>query len=175
MYLGDYDEQTPGFTGGFCPAPKDPGWACLILPLTPPPAWFPDPSRALLYPYLKSAEMAKCSVSSQNVWNLADIGAYGYNHWFLAWGGKRRGAYTPVTSGTSYVTLSMVQRPAETVCFIDYVDMIVYPPPFGDTRVRNNLGSRHNGGWNVGMVDGHVKWYKDPSEINGYSLLWDLE
>jgi prepilin-type processing-associated H-X9-DG protein len=175
MYLEDYDERTPGFTGGFCRAPKDPGWACLILPLTPPPVWFPDPAKALLYPYLKSASMAKCPISSPNVWGLAEIGAYGYNHWYLVWGGKQRGAYGPVTSGTSYVTLGMVGSPAETVCFLDYVDMIVYPPPFGDNRTKNDVGARHNNGWNVAMVDGHVKWYPFPSEINRYTWLWDLE
>ena len=188
MYCQDYDEQTPGFTGGFCPGSKvDPGWACLILPLTPPPVWFPDPTKALLWPYLKNAESAKCSVAGPNVWGLANLGPYGYNHFFLVWGGKKRGNFNPVTMGTSYVQLSMIGSPAETICWLDYTDMLVYPPPNPETRtiayppafsgqaLSGTLGARHNLGWNVSMVDGHVKWYRDPSDISASIRLWDLE
>jgi prepilin-type N-terminal cleavage/methylation domain-containing protein/prepilin-type processing-associated H-X9-DG protein len=178
MYCQDWDERTPGFTGGYCtfPGSTDPGWACLILPLIPPPKWYIDPTRALLYPYLKNGQMAKCSVASPNVWNLPNIGAYGYNHFYLVWAGKKvTGGQAQITEGTSYVTLPMIKNPSETVCFMDYVDMIVYPPPFGDGRTKGELGSRHNDGWNVLWVDGHVKWYKDPSDINKYTYLWDLE
>jgi prepilin-type N-terminal cleavage/methylation domain-containing protein/prepilin-type processing-associated H-X9-DG protein len=177
MYLQDWDERTPGFTGGYCsfPGDTDPGWACLILPLTPPPKWYPDPTKALLYPYLKNAEMAKCSIPTPNVWGLANIGAYGYNHFYLVWGGQKRGTANPIAEGTSYVTLSMIKSPAETICFMDYIDMIVYPQGLGDPSLGKNYGARHNNGWNVLFVDGHVKWYRDPSEVNKYTWMWDLE
>jgi prepilin-type processing-associated H-X9-DG protein len=69
----------------------------------------------------------------------------------------------------------MVQNPAETVCFLDYIDATVFPPPLGDSRVPGHYGARHNLGWNVLWVDGHVQWWRDPSDINKYNYLWDLQ
>jgi prepilin-type N-terminal cleavage/methylation domain-containing protein/prepilin-type processing-associated H-X9-DG protein len=174
MYCEDYDERTPGYTGGPCPSPKwhaDPGWGCLVLPMDPRSF---DPARSLLWPYLKNDKAASCPVAGPNVWKLPGLGAYGYNVFYLVWNGQRK-AWTPVTAGTSVVTLSMVQNPAETVCFLDYIDGTVFPPPFGDSRVPGHYGARHNLGWNVLWVDGHVKWWRDPSDINKYSHLWDLQ
>ncbi len=114
-------------------------------------------------------------MSSPNVWQFNSIGAYGYNHWFLAWGGQKRGIFDPITAGQSYVNLGMISHPSETICFLDYIDMNVYPAPLGDPRVMAEFGARHHKGWNVGMVDGRVRWHAYPSEVDRYTWLWDLD
>jgi prepilin-type N-terminal cleavage/methylation domain-containing protein/prepilin-type processing-associated H-X9-DG protein len=174
MYVEDYDGRTPGYTGGPCQSPPwhaAPGWGCLVLPMDPP---F-DGTKALLYPYMKNMKAGRCPIPGDNVWKVAGLGAYGYNLFYLVWGGKRIAAWTPVTAGTSTVTLSMVNSPAETVCFLDYLDGTVFPPPLGSGCCPKYYGARHNNGWNVLWVDGHVKWWRDPSDINKYNYLWDLE
>jgi hypothetical protein len=174
LYCGDYDERTPAFSSGACP-----NWECLILPVVPPPAWYPDPGRAFLYSYLKNATVANCpDALGDNVWDNPGCSTYGYNFFNLAWGGMEHGGRDPEDEGRSYVTLGNIPRPADTVLFLDFIDMIVYrgpPDEYPWREARERLGARHHNGWNVVMVDGHVRWYSRTGVLSQDSRLWALQ
>jgi len=131
----------------------------------------------LLSPYMKSENVAACP-EYQPVRRDWFNGTYGYNGFYLVWGGVMKG-WTTIDAGTSLVTMGQVLSPSRTICLIDSLDgWAASPksgqawPPWGQTAVAN----RHNDGWNVTFCDGHVKWYssKKPSPISKDDYLWSL-
>ena len=98
---------------------------------------------ALLQPYVMNEQIFKCPSEPS-----AALG-YGYNYYFLGHVSAPSVAPKP---------LAKILKPAETMWGMDA----------GDTAFRGRVfqgsttyppAKRHNGGSNVGMIDGHAKWF----------------
>ena len=109
--------------------------------------YWPD----LLYPYVKNKQIFYCPSDDQWIgygWNV-HIGYIG-NH--------------PDRTGPTYqgVKLADIDYPSETVCVADHHKA---PPATSIYRLWSSSAANpdyqavlHNGGLNVGFVDGHAKW-----------------
>ncbi|MHB9036775.1 MAG: prepilin-type N-terminal cleavage/methylation domain-containing protein [Armatimonadota bacterium] len=118
-------------------------------------------------------------------------GPYGYNGFYLAFGGVNIG-YTPETSRMSRVSVSMIQQPTRTICFMDSCDSWAQAPGVtgwgGPAWESTAYADRHNGGWCVSFCDGHAKYFKSGprdrlpmgnnksgrSAIGGHDYYWAL-
>jgi prepilin-type processing-associated H-X9-DG protein len=132
----------------------------------------------LLSPYLKSDKIAACP-EAQRVQFDWYHGTYGYNGYYLVWGGLTKGWNTD-DAGTSLVLLAQVSAPSRTICLIDSLDGWATSPKSGQEWPDWNQtaqADRHNGGWNVSFCDGHTKWYtsRTGSLVSGTDALWALE
>jgi len=67
---------------------------------------------------------------------------------------------------------SAVGDPAGTIHLIEsnYNTRADYWDP-GSYNMPGNSAARHNEGWNIAFVDGHVKWMKSDAEYNGIQCL----
>ena len=98
----------------------------------------------VLQPYLKNTQILKCP---------SDTVPYGYG-----WNYQEFGYYYG-THGTGWATaLAEIDKPAETILLGDNADgsdgRYLYKSSAYTTSVR------HNEGGNMGLCDGHAKWYK---------------
>ncbi len=144
MYAQDYDET-------FLVASH---WTAAdnTLPSTTTTYWY-----EALGPYVKSSQIFVCP--SQRVGN-PDAGRPGYG-WNYQEFGYQSGAGV---LGSHYSTpLSEIDSPAETIVIGDCEDVAAR----GNSGIRylykrhaTYLPVRHNGGGNMGLCDGHAKWYK---------------
>ncbi|HIE53442.1 MAG TPA: DUF1559 domain-containing protein [Armatimonadetes bacterium] len=131
----------------------------------------------LVYPYVKNTQVYVCPSMPRGTW----YSGYGVNYHHVITCPIVPGGYSPPGSvggcrhsrrtypGTH---LPSIKQPAEIMLFCDSAirDNYAYPlvycavcrPYFrrGVWQYPNAVHPRHNGGCNVGFVDGHVKWLK---------------
>ena len=142
MYVQDYDECLFGhiqsdYAGGVPPSPFL-NWAQQI------------------YPYVKNEQIYLCPSYRSATWSSfprdSSFG-YGMNYW--------------LTYYYNSLDMAMIQKPASTIWFTDCNYYVVYPSYYlADYPTNSTYGEtgyarvqlRHNGGVNVGFVDGHAKW-----------------
>ena len=142
MYTDDYD--------GKLPFANNPDYAWLII-------W-----ADLIMPYVKNDQLFKCP--SNDTW----IG-YGWNV-YCGYVGGHSTRTGPLYEG---VSLSMLSKPAEHVMFLDAMTGVRHPnsggmyPEWAYYRAWGSITEPpygwdppHNEGANVGLADGHAKWYK---------------
>jgi len=156
MYIQDYDDTFP-FGGMYWPSAALRPWSGGSSTYV----YWPD----LLYPYVMNSQIFQCP-SRPGDW----IG-YGWNV-YLGYVGAHpdRKTLNQIYWG---VKLAVVRYPAETVLVADHHKS---PPAGSINRLWGSSAANpdywvtiHNGGWNVGLVDGHAKWYRP--EAYG-SLYW---
>lgn len=144
MYAQDYDEMFPYFLTN--PARGEPWWTCI-------------------QPYVKNEQIMKCPSSpgpagSTLYWNkYYPYPRYGMNHYIQ---------YNSSGAGT----MAIIKRPADTAILGDSCHgmgdawRFAWPEAPGGFPTRCSAAqtnqsesyTRHNGGTNLGMVDGHAKW-----------------
>ncbi len=145
MYVQDYDECLFGHIQGtrntFYP------------PVEPFLNWSQQ-----VHPYVKNAQIFTCPSNPTAGWTFTPKDyyfGYGMNYWMTYY-------YYYSTGAMSYI-----QKPAETIWFTDCNYYVVYPTCYLATYPTNptygvngtaRLQLRHNGGVNVGFLDGHAKW-----------------
>ncbi len=132
MYAGDYDDTL--VPGAF---------------VTPTQEW-----QDLLTPYIMNEQVLICP-SAQMTSHARNLG-YGWNY--------QEFGYYYDSHGTGWATnLGEVERPSETILIGDNEDNGIRTSAGGTRylyrRHATYLPSRHNGGGNMGMVDGSAKWY----------------
>ncbi len=165
MYAQDYDEHYPY---------RD-------VNATVPPANLADTWPGMLNPYLKNTQIWACpsatpkytAVAPYNVPGSNWVSNYGFNDWYLmyynaasgGWGGTT--TYDRAAKGT--LEMATTDRPAETILACDH------DPAYDANRAANwavfhmnpnpnppmsgqPMASRHNDGFNVLYLDGHVKY-----------------
>ena len=111
-----------------------------------------------LQPYVKNLQVFICPSDriKQHARNLG----YGWNY-------QEFGYWDGTALGRSYCTaLGEIQAPAETILLGDNEDSAARSSSSGerflyrrDTTVPTLLPTKHNGGGNMGLCDGHAKWY----------------
>ena len=174
QYAQDYDERYPG---GLVGSDTSQG------PVTRS-TWFTTAKATsdIIFPYVKNTQVFTCP-SSPNT-----AATYSCNYGFNA-------AICPnlTAAGSSAVSLGRVVRPAEVFCvldagpyMVDYQGEVVTPEgsfwyvpgtcggrnPAGVGAValsgneqKDFVSGRHNEGINVGLADGHAKWFSGSSII----------
>ena len=133
QYVSDYDEMFPG--SYFLYNPK----------------WF-----GVIQPYLKNSQIFICPSQPEFA---SYSGGYGYNGYGttgsngLGWRDKYTSQWPPVMADIEEPSMCiMIGEPgANTYDLRGYADASYWP------------SDRHNGGSNIGHVDGHAKWYSAPS------------
>lgn len=177
MYTDDYS-RTPQYFNGYIPVP--PYWHTLL------PWWGTAEQKGILGKYLKSTQVAWCPAWQKSAGDWYNGRTYGYNGFYLVWGGTAYGWTGDVDDCRSRVTPSQIQQPSKTICLIDSLDgwadspasgAVDSPHFFGD-KDGTVLANRHNGGWNVSFCDGHVKWYSGKPIRNAITVsdyLWALD
>jgi prepilin-type N-terminal cleavage/methylation domain-containing protein/prepilin-type processing-associated H-X9-DG protein len=120
----------------------------------------------IVQPYVKNTQVQKCPSEPNR-----SLG-YGYNCDYIGYGSS--------TSISIDHKLAEVNSPAETVWIMDCGSACAYKPARWVPDVTNALyltyvdgASRHNGGANVGFVDGHAKWLLCNDLLMDDSI-WDL-
>ena len=183
QYAQDYDEKYPGGIVG------SPGAGA--GPVSQYAAAFGDAKNSadLIYPYVKSTQVFRCPSAPSSAGNYS--GNYGFNK-----------AICPDlrTSGTG-ISLGQIARPAEVFCALDagsYMvdwnyDMLtpqgsfwyvpgtcgsrnpagVGPTALTGAAMQDFVSGRHNQGINVGLADGHAKWFSGASLL-GHPEWWTL-
>ena len=113
------------------------GW---LNPDTPPYRYWHD----VLTPYLKNTQILTCPSETTTIgygWNYEEFGYYIGAH------------------GTGWATaLAEIDKPAETILIGDNADGS--NSPYLYKSILANHPTRHNEGGNMGLCDGHAKWYK---------------
>ena len=99
----------------------------------------------VLSPYMKNTQLIVCPSKKSYYlgygWNYQEFGYYYGNH------------------GTGWATtLGEIDRPAETILIGDNADDN-HGARYLYKRSSSYLPARHNGGGNMGLCDGHAKWY----------------
>jgi prepilin-type N-terminal cleavage/methylation domain-containing protein/prepilin-type processing-associated H-X9-DG protein len=164
MYVNDYDETLFGHIQGtrsdFYPPSGDfLNWAQQI------------------YPYVKNEQIYTCPSRQSYTWNYSPTSrdsyfGYGMNYWQTYY--YYRGS------------LADIVKPASTLWFADCDYYVVYPSyylrlyPDNSTYGKDGTArdqNRHNGGANVGYLDGHAKWLsrstiESASNPRSTSTLW---
>jgi prepilin-type N-terminal cleavage/methylation domain-containing protein/prepilin-type processing-associated H-X9-DG protein len=127
------------------------------LPLTPDPGsmgnlWWD----IQLQPYIKSVQILKCPSDTTRSC------AYGFNY-----------RHTRVDGWGGGISLAQAKAPADQYLLMDGYDHCVYcvycwPTVASGGPYGNNwyVGNRHNGGENVGFLDGHAKWLGNSTVIS---------
>ena len=102
----------------------------------------------VLDPYLKNAQIKVCPSMKDHAQG------YGWNYQEF---GYRDGSH-----GTGWCTsLGSIDEPASTILIGDCDDdASTWNDVYLYKRSTTNLPIRHNGGGNMGLCDGHAKWYK---------------
>ena len=161
MYIQDYDETFP-FADMYWPAAAPRPWSGSSSTYV----YWPD----LIWPYVMNRQVFTCP-SGAGEW----IG-YGWNV-YLGYVGAHptRKGTNPIYDG---VKLADVDYPAQHVVIADHHKGSVSERLWGSLSCDPAYWvTVHNGGWNVGFVDGHAKWMKPgPSRPvgNGGTLYWYL-
>ncbi len=163
MYIQDYDETLL--------------FGEIISPVSVPRPWYGGSGTTLywpdlLYPYVMNRQVFYCPS------NPADWLGYGWNV-YLGYVGNH-----PDRTGAIYegVKLADIDYPAQHVAIADhhgadYPSWAFYRLWGSSSCDPNRWVTIHNGGWNIGFVDGHAKWMKPgPSRPvgNGGTLYWYL-
>ena len=163
MYIQDYDETLPFaliYTATSAPRPWAGGSGTYL--------YWPDQ----IYPYVMNRQVFTCPS------NAGDWIGYGWNV-YLGYCGNHPTRFTEIYTG---VKLARITYPAEHIVIADHHGG-AYPSwafyrLWGSTSCDPaSWATIHNGGWNVGFVDGHAKWMKPgPSKPvgNGGTLHWYL-
>lgn len=180
-YAQDYDERYPG---GLTGSDSSQG------PVTKSTYFTVAKNTSdIIFPYVKNTQLFTCPSSPNSA------STYSCNYGFNS-------ALCPnfTLAGTSAVSLGQVARPAEVFCVLDAGPYMVgwgdvtypqgsfwYVPGTCGSRNPAGLGSvaltgsvstdfvsgRHNQGINVGLADGHAKWFSGASII-GHPEWWTL-
>ncbi|MFP3904270.1 MAG: DUF1559 domain-containing protein [Armatimonadota bacterium] len=138
MYAQDYDEKYPVFNIGGTYPYSNGTWIG---------AWY-----KLLEPYLKNEQILACpSYSHRRAPGAADDDTSGY--------GWNRHIHT------DHCAMADFEYPAETVMLGDAAgasNYRIYSRAYYDDCSSSStyLDPRHNEGANIGLCDGHAKWYK---------------
>ena len=167
MYTQDHDETMPGYII-YTPEPtyrqycRDTGDYLYWMDV--------------LYPYVKNDQVYVCPTVAQDATRA--WGGYGWNV-YLGYVGNH-----PDRTGAIYegVKLADIDYPAQHVAIADhhgadYPSWAFYRLWGSSSCDPNRWVTIHNGGWNIGFVDGHAKWMKPgPSRPvgNGGTLYWYL-
>ncbi|MFW5867445.1 MAG: DUF1559 domain-containing protein, partial [Armatimonadota bacterium] len=139
--------------------------------------WSPDDVMIRWYdalePYLKNEQILICPSSQNNdapnTWNYGFVRqTTGYNGTI---GGFTLPDGTAVPSGPAPVALAQVQNPSETVLLSDahnfYTELDFWyrsDSPYDEVGGAYYwVDGRHNGGANLGFMDGHAKWFASTS------------
>lgn len=142
QYAQDYDERFPrhhNTTNG-----------PVTWPATPPQQLNAMMWYIAIYPYVSNIQIFNCP-SARWQWNGAYAGALNYG-------------YNPYLNNHS---MGRFQRPANNIVLADTDIANGYNinnglsyvlQPWGEDRA--HLGKRHNEGANIGLMDGHAKWYR---------------
>ena len=122
------------------------------------PGALPQPGRdwhVLLGPYLKNVQVLYCPSSLPGMgygWNYSEFGYY----------------YT--TPGTGWATaLAEIDKPAEAILLGGCEDYEARNRTYSRYLYKASatlLPARHNEGGNMGLCDGHAKWYKRSSLLH---------
>ncbi|MEI6501181.1 MAG: DUF1559 domain-containing protein [Armatimonadota bacterium] len=181
-YAQDYDEKYPGGLNGAPGAGQG--------PVTQSP-WFTDWKNTadVIFPYVKNTQLFRCPSSPDSSSSYA--ANYGFNSVIC----PNFNTATPAA-----VSMGQVARPAEAFCVLDAGPYMVgwgdvtspqgsfwYVPGTCGTRSPAGVGAtaltgavstdfvsgRHNQGINVGLADGHAKWFSG-STIIGHPEYWTL-
>ena len=150
MYIQDYDETLPHSWFLLPVASPLPGGATHVNHVWPVP----------IYPYVNNIQVFNCPS-----WSFRWNGNYSLRQ---AYGANRH--IMPQYTGT-VVVLADITYPSETLMVVEAFDegssqtysMTRNIQVSGDT-IRNIIPNRHNGGANLGFVDGHAKWTQVPFE-----------
>ena len=151
MYALDYDGRmcpfcTTGFTG--------PGKMLWVR---------------MLQPYIKNNQICWCPsqqmIATATPWDQNDSPGYGMSYTWTFPYGDERGPY-PIDAPPD---------PTSLIYIIDANNMTVsgIHPHGNPTYFNNYVAFRHNGGANVGWVDGHVKW-ESKSALASHPEWWDI-
>ncbi len=148
QYIQDYDEVFPHWRNPFNPSGSR--------------YW-----HEITQPYVKNWQVFTCPSDAEQ-----SIG-YGYNCDYIGYGSS--------TSISSDHKLAEVKSPAQTVWIMDCHSACAYKPARWVPDRTDSLylyyvedASRHNGGSNVGFVDGHAKWMLCDALLMDDSI-WDRE
>ncbi len=138
MYAQDYDETLP--SGAAISNPPYIEWCDAIQPYIKNMQIFVCPSQ-------KKTDHSNSPASLGYGWNYQEFGYYYGSH------------------GTGWATpLGDIDQPASTILLGDSEDHAVRSssggPRYLYKRHLTYLPVRHNGGGNMGLCDGHAKWYK---------------
>jgi prepilin-type N-terminal cleavage/methylation domain-containing protein/prepilin-type processing-associated H-X9-DG protein len=144
-----------------------------------------DPSQGTLYPYTKNAQIFVCPTDGTR-----ELNSYAYNALLLSvWNSDLE-----IWQG---MALAQFREPADTALLVEEADTDgplssggtddAYFAPDSTSVLDgpitcpiNDLSTRHTGGSNVALADGHSKWYLQsrfhpPLLINGQcAFAWDL-
>jgi len=143
-YTTDYDERLPHWG---CRMNGLPSYASLGYAITDEHPW------AQVYPYMKNEQILTCPSTG---WQAGRC--------LVSWG-YTGGSYAPrpdLPDRTGNPTVARVKRPAEIIYLAESAYGYVRPSwccpsdPTHDGR----LAYEHNGGANLGFLDGHSKWMK---------------
>ncbi len=152
MYAQDYDEQWPYHHYATTPATITyPGGGVTASGMM----WF-----AAIYPYVSNMQIFNCPSNSYR-WNGNYSGSirYGYSRYL---GGKslsdaRDSANTMVLADSDYEAGQSA---------LSYTLYSTYSP-------RTFFAPRHNGGGNMGLADGHAKWFTIPGQTHDIpGIIW---
>lgn len=152
MYAQDYDECLPRCRN-----------------FTTRMLWLQD-----ILPYVMNQQLYACPSGDPFDWPSAGLNSASRTevNYGFTWDNSR-----------TLAKLAKINNPAETVYIADARGYMFYPEaPGGGPRASLGTGyriqPRHNGGANLGFVDGHSKWYSE-SAINAPNntagLDWDLD
>jgi len=165
MYAQDYDERFPYFVTGVQPAGSGVPW------------WL------VVQPYVKNWQLYKCPSSP----GAAGVGKY----WTWDYPYPRYGMNQYIQYNSSNAGLmAIIKRPAETVILGDCCHgmgdswRVAWPETPGGwsssprkcdlaRSAENDEYARHNGGNNLGMVDGHAKWMGGQSFYSQRGRIWN--
>ena len=145
QYVQDYDETLPLYYNFRCPAGSR--------------SWY-----EVMMPYMKNTQVLKCPSRPER-----SVG-YGYNIDQMGYGSS--------TSTGTPVKLAQIAKPAETIWLAESSGSGIYPPRWVTNPAYMYLydiyfaEQVHNGGGNLGFVDGHAKWMQANKFLMDYSL-WD--
>ncbi|NLO04451.1 MAG: DUF1559 domain-containing protein [candidate division WS1 bacterium] len=127
----------------------------------------------LLQPYVKNAQIFWCPSSPKPAsvtypWDSNSAMGYGMSYtWTFPYGTNDNGPY-PIDAAPD---------PTSLVYIVDATNMTCwgYDPQglHGNNSYFNYVAKRHNGGANVGWVDGHAKWASE-SALKSHLQWWDI-
>ena len=145
QYMQDYDETLPLYYNFRCPSGSR--------------YWF-----EVMMPYVLNRQILKCPSRPER-----SVG-YGFNIDQMGYGSS--------TSTGAVVKLATIAKASKTIWLAESSGPGIYPPRWVsnpsymwlyDIYIKEQV---HNGGGNLGFVDGHAKWLEANTYLMDYSL-WD--